>query len=140
LVGTATILDDNVFVPPRQSSPDQEYVEYRNFLAEPVKLNDWSGFAKGFVFERDFERLLRSECERRLRKTRLQLDPVLLHGETGTGKTVAMAHVAYSIGSESEFPTLFIERSVSTPDWRPIDRFLNWAEDCGAASCLIVWD
>ncbi|MEI9865232.1 MAG: hypothetical protein WDN00_11920 [Limisphaerales bacterium] len=48
--------------------------------------------------------------------------------------------MAYEIASECIYPTLFIDRSVSNPDWRPIDRFINWAEDCGAPGCILVWD
>jgi hypothetical protein len=140
LTGIATVLDDNVLIPPSSLSAEQSYIDYRSFLAEPVKPNNWIGFARGYVFERDFEVLLRLECEKRLRNNRLHLNPIILHGESGTGKTVAMADVAYKIASECVYPTLFIDRSVSAPDWRPIDRFLNWAEDRGASACLILWD
>ena len=140
LSGIATILDDNVLLPPAKASPEREYAAYRNFLAEPVKPNDWTGFAKGYAFQRDFQAQLRNECEGRLKQKRIQSNPVLLHGESGTGKTVALASMAYQIASDCIYPTLFIDRSVSSPDWRPIDRFFNWAEDCGATGCLVVWD
>jgi hypothetical protein len=140
LSGIVSILDDNVLVPSASASSDQEYAAYRNFLADPVKSNDWSGFANGYAFQRDFQAQLRSECERRLKQNRIQSNPLVLHGESGTGKTVALANMAYRIASECTYPTLFIDRSVSNPDWRPIDRFFNWAEDCGAPGCLLVWD
>jgi hypothetical protein len=140
LTGIAAILDDNSVMPTKPLSADQGYMDYRNFLADPIRPNDWTGFARGYVFRRDFEKLLHNECEKRLKQSRLQLNPLLLHGESGTGKTVAMANTAYQIASECVFPTVFIDRSVSSPDWRPIDRFLNWAEDCGAPACLVVWD
>ncbi len=55
LSGIVSILDDNVLVPPSSASSDQEYAAYRNFLADPVKSNDWLGFAKGYAFQRDFQ-------------------------------------------------------------------------------------
>jgi hypothetical protein len=140
LAGTAIILDDNAFIPAKPLSADREYLEYRHFLADPIRPNDWSAYERGFVFERDFYRQLKGECERRLKQTRLQLTPILLHGESGTGKSVALANLGYRLGSQGEAPVLFIERTISSVDWRPIDRFLNWAEDCGATCSLILWD
>lgn len=140
LSGIATILDDNLVMPPTPLAGDIEYMNFRNFLADPVRPNDWSGFGRGYVFQRDFEGQLQAECERRLKQNRLQLNPLILHGESGTGKTIAMANIAYRIASECLHPVLFIDRAISNPDWKPIDRFLNWAEDCGASSCLLMWD
>jgi len=140
LSGIASILDDNVVMPPTALAGDLEYMDFRNFLSDPVRPNDWSGFGRGYVFQRDFERLLQAECEKRLKQKRLHLNPLLLHGESGTGKTIAMASTAYHIASDGLYPVLFIDRAISNPDWKPIDRFINWAEDHGADACLLVWD
>jgi hypothetical protein len=140
LSGIASILDDNLVMPPTTLTGDLQYMDYRNFLADPVRPNDWSGFGRGYVFQRDFEHQLRAECEKRLKQKRLQLNPLLLHGESGTGKTIAMANIAYHVASQCLYPVLFIDRAISNPDWKPLDRFLNWAEDSGASACLLMWD
>ena len=91
-------------MPPTPLTGDLKYMDYRNFLADPVRPNDWSGFGRRYVFQRDFERDLQAECEKRLKSKRLQLNPLLLHGESGTGKTIAMANIAYHIASDCLYP------------------------------------
>jgi hypothetical protein len=136
----AVILDDNLTLPPRGLSGDAEYFDYLRFLAEPVKLRNWDAYARGFPFERDYFYTVLSQTEKSLKHPQSNRGPILLHGETGTGKTVSLASLAYHVAAKGEFPTVFIERSSKNVDWRSLDRFLNWAEDSGAPASLVVWD
>ena len=139
----ALILDDNLTLPPRSLSSENEYFDYLRFLEEPVKLRNWEPYARGFPFQRDFFFPLSVQAEKFLTNPQSNRGPILLHGETGTGKTVALANLAHQVASKAQFPVVFIERSsksVESAEWRSLDRFLNWAEDAGAGASLVVWD
>jgi hypothetical protein len=139
----ATILDDNLMLPPRSLPKEREYFEFLRFLEEPVKLRNWDAYARGFPFQRDFSFNLSGLVEKCLVSPKANQGPILLHGETGTGKTVALAALAHLVASKAEFPVVFIERSsknVGSEEHRKLDRFLNWLEDAGADAALIVWD
>ena len=139
----ATILDDNITVPPRNLARDTEYFDFLHFIEEPVKLRNWDPFARGFPFIRDFYYSLSQLVEKCLTTPHANRAPIILHGDTGTGKTVALANLAYKTASQARFPVIFIERSsknIGSEEALSLDRLLNWAEDAGAQACLVVWD
>jgi len=137
---SAIILDDTVLIPPSSLSEDARYREFRNFLAVSDGKPQWTAYARGFAFPRHFEKKLLQEVGRRLGTRSLRDEPVILHGQTGTGKTVALGALAYAIRRERKYPVLFIERKTQRPIASDVDRFCQWAEDSGAPACLIVWD
>ncbi len=137
---SAVILDDSILSPSPFLSEEKRYFEFRNFLAESSTQPVWSGYERGFAFSREFESKLGTIVHERLKSNELQQDPVILHGQTGTGKTVALGALAYKIRKERKHPVLFIERKPQMPLNSDIDTFCKWAEDCGAPTTLIVWD
>ncbi len=137
---SAIILDDTVLLPPPPLSADARYREFRAFLAG---LNDtplWSAYARGFAFPRAFEKTLRQKVDERLAAKSLLDEPLILHGQTGTGKTVALGALAYAIRREGKYPVLFVARRAQRPAWSDIDSFCQWAEEAGAPACLVIWD
>jgi len=137
---SAMILDDTVLIPPPSLSEENRYQVFRNFLAHSSARPQWSGYERGFAFSREFEKELRKQVDMRLQSKRLQEDVVILHGQTGTGKTVALGALAYQIRKERKYSVLFIERKSQKPVNADIDIFCQWAEDCGATSTLVIWD
>ena len=139
----AVILDDNLIQPPRDYTENTDYFEYLRFLEQPVQLRNWAPYAHDFPFLRDFYFGLSEQVETFLTMPSSNRHPIVLHGETGTGKTVALATLAYQFAVKAQYPVVYIERSsrnLDSTDWRSLDRFLNWAEDAGAQAALIVWD
>ena len=137
---SAMILDDSLLIAPPSLSEEKRYYEFRNFLAESSTKPVWPGYERGFAFRREFEKKLDGVTHQRLKSHELQKEPVILHGQTGTGKTVALGALAYKIRKKKKHPVLFIERRPKLPINSDIDYFCKWAEDCGAPSTLIVWD
>lgn len=137
---SAQILNDAVFAPSTRISEERKYYEFRNFLSESGSKPVWAGYEKGFAFERDFEGKLLLEVERRLESGALQAEPVVLHGQTGTGKTVALGSLAFKVRKKRKYPVLFIDRRPFQPNFSNIDAFCKWAEDNGAVMNLILWD
>lgn len=137
---TAVILDDSILIASPPLSEEKRYHEFRNFLVESSSKPVWSGYERGFAFHREFETKLDEIVHEKLKSNELQKEPIILHGQTGTGKTVAFGALAYKIRKEGKHPVLFIERKPQMPHNSDIDSFCKWAEDCGAPATLIVWD
>jgi hypothetical protein len=136
------ILDDNLTLPPRTRtrSKDENYFDFLNFLEQPLKLRNWEPYARSFAFVRDYYHSLSDLVNTALADPTKCEVPFILHGETGTGKTVTLAQLAYTFASEAGFPVVFIDRSSKEVDWRVLDRFFNWTEDSGSRAGLLVWD
>jgi hypothetical protein len=137
---SAAILDDAIFAQPPPLSDDARYREFRNFLSALDGKPQWSAYARGFAFSRHFEKRLRQVVDQRLAARTLVDEPVILHGQTGTGKTVALRGLAFAIRREGRYPVLYVERRTQRPVPSDVDRFCQWAEDSGAPACLVVWD
>lgn len=143
----ATILDDLVTSTTLESitNENKEYAEFRKFLSEASTLPSWQGYKRGFAFERDFESNLYETVNRLLKSKRDISNPIIIHGQTGTGKTVALRSLAYKIRSEKKYPVLFIDRRTygpvnTTTIHNTIDMFCKWAEDQGIVCTLVIWD
>jgi hypothetical protein len=138
---SAIILDDLITenaLPIR--SKETRYYEFKNFLAESGNQPIWSGYDNGFAFKRDFESKLKDVVVEKLSSHRLQDEPIILSGEAGTGKSVALARLAYDIRKDGEYPVLFIKKQSRNPITDHLIRFCQWAEEEGASAVLIVWD
>ncbi len=138
--GSGTLLDDYVLAQPQPISDEARYWEFRRFLFECGTRPLWSGFARGLAFRREFESQLREVTLSRLGRGAVNNHPIIVHGQTGTGKTVALGSLAYSIASSGAYPTVFIERRTQRPIHPDIDYCCQWFEDHGADATLIVWD
>jgi len=137
---TAIVIDDLVLADPPPLSADATYIAFRNFLSTADGEPNWSGFARGFAFRRDFEYELERIVDRRL-ETRGQNDePIILHGQTGSGKTVALGALAHRMRRRKQCPVLYIDRRSQKPVPGDLDVFCRWCEDAGAAVTLILWD
>ena len=87
---SGTLIDDSILTTPSPISKEALYWEFRRFLFECGARPMWSGFARGLAFRREFEKELYDKVTRQLGKE-LPIDqPILVHGQTGTGKTVAL--------------------------------------------------
>ncbi|MEG3956107.1 P-loop NTPase [Microcoleus sp. herbarium2] len=137
---SATILDDMILLEPPHIGENKLYSEFRAFLAESSNRPIWSGYARGFAFKRNFESELQEIVTKRLKSNELQDEPVILCGQSGTGKSIALGHLAYSIRKEKKYPVLFIEHRSKLPLSSDLDTFCKWAEDLGASAVLIIWD
>ena len=139
-IRSAIVLDDTAIAEPPSLSDEARYREFRSFLSNADGKPQWSAFARGFAFVRKYERILKRQVEEQLAQNRLVEKPIIVHGQTGTGKTVALGHLAYDVRAALKNPVLFIERKLQKPLPGDIDRFCKWAEDAGASASLVIWD
>ena len=140
VTNSATILDAEVLAPPPPMSEDARYWEFRRFLFECGSRPVWSGYANGFAFRRHFEKPLSEAVMKRLAHEATSNQPIIVHGPTGTGKTVALGRLAFEVAKSGRYPAFFIERKTQRPVYADIDQCCHWLEDHGAEACLVVWD
>ena len=95
---SATILDDQVLASPPTISDEARYWAFRRFLFECGSRPLWSGYSRGFAFRRAFESRLRTTTMDRLERIASNNRPIIVHGQTGTGKTVALGALNQSQG------------------------------------------
>jgi hypothetical protein len=137
---SAGVLDDTTLSEPPPLSEEARYRDFRSFLSSAEGLPRWEHYSRGFAFQREAERELYARAMRGLESQRLHEQPLVLHGQTGTGKTVALASLAHRVRRDERFPVLFIERRADEPALGDISLFCEWAEKEGAAATLVVWD
>lgn len=137
---SAIILDDDLLTPLTSISKDRHYWEFLEFLQDSSNIPVWSAYKRGFAFFRNYERKLENKTQKWLQNFGKHNEPIILHGQSGTGKTVALGHLAYLIRLSNNYPVLFIERKSSKPNYSDIDIFCKWVEDNGAPCTLVIWD
>lgn len=140
LSSSAQLLSEAMLVTPAPVSADARYSAFRQFLGSPSASIDWEGIGRGFAFHRDFERRLEDWIATRASRREISDQPLVLHGATGTGKSVALASVAYTLASRRRYPVVHLGQSVGTSAMPALDAFCQWAESEGADSTVIVWD
>ena len=59
------------------------------------------------------------------------------HGQTGTGKSVALASLAYRIKIQKKYPVLFIDGKVTDMHREDIEEFCSWCDEVNVA---VFWD
>lgn len=96
------------------------------------------GIAHGFAFRRDFEQELWVAVRTGLRRMGRSDGVVVLHGQSGTGKSVALARLARDVRLELHLPVLIA--TVRIPTHADLDAFCAEAERVGAAATVLLCD
>jgi hypothetical protein len=128
------LLDD----PPAESA-DRRYQRFREFLGTSDASPAWWAHARGLPFQRAFEHTL-SELVEQAAVSREQRGPLVVAGQSGTGKSVALARLAFQTARSGRRVVLHIPRRSARPDFEALDDFCLWAEEQAGGSTLIVWD
>jgi len=140
---SAVILDDTVLIPPSPISEAKRYSEFRDFLFNASIKPVWSGYERSFSFFRDFEKKLNEIINKELESNEPSKKPIILQGQTATGKTIALGSLAYKIRKNRKCPVLFIDQKYQQSYVKyDIDEFFNWISNTyqGLPKTLVVWD
>lgn len=136
----ASIVDDSwtpTFLPPL--GPESEYSVFRRFhghLEGPLLLVE--GVQRNFAIERNFESDLLKTVKRAVANHASIKGPIVVRGQSGTGKSVALARVVASIRKEKNTAVLYSMGRI--PQAEEVSSFCEAAEEAGARSTLIVCD
>lgn len=136
---SARPIDLEVLAPPLFSSAAARYQEFRNFTGATEGVPRWRGIAAGLNLKRDFEAqllgLVRAELEDRDLPT-----PIVVAGQTATGKSVALAALAMELARTGDVAVLHQARRTVRPSVEDLDMYCAWAEEHGGKAVVFVWD
>lgn len=137
----ASIVEDTWVAPLPTLGSDAEYVEFRRFHGQVEDARRLvEGLRRGFAIERTFEGELRERVRRALLNAGRRQEPVLLHGQSGSGKSLALARLAYTIREDARYPVLLASRATRMPAVEELDDFCLRAEEAGAEATLVICD
>ena len=135
----ASIVDDSWtgFLPPL--GKDADYATFRRFHGnlEGARLLV-EGVRRGFAIERNFERELRKQITDAAADHAHRSVPIIVEGQSGSGKSVALARAVARVRGDPRLPVLYATGRV--PAARDVSEFCQSAERAGAAATLIVCD
>ena len=137
----ASIVEDSWLTPLPPIGADAEYEEFRRFHGQVEDARRLiEGLRRGFAIERTFERKLRKRVDYAMLQAGSKQEPILLHGQSGSGKSLALARLAYSIRKQAKYPVLLASRATRIPTVQELDDFCTQAEDLGAEATLLICD
>lgn len=133
---TCKVLDDFRFEFDAISSSEEKEL-FRDFLYRSSMEPVWEAFYYGMNIVREYENIAFNDIIGILNSDSLFKKPIILYGQTGTGKSVALASLAYRIKVQKKYPVLFIDGKTTEPHREDIEQFCSWCDDVNVA---IFWD
>lgn len=135
----ASIVDDSwtEFLVPL--GKDSEYATFRRFhgaVEGPRLLVE--GVRRGFAIERDFEPKLWRHVSAAIANHARIDTPIMVEGQSGTGKSVALARVVVYARERKRIPVLYAIGRI--PRSQEVSKFCELADSNGAMATLIVCD
>ena len=135
----ATIVDDAWTTPLTPLGEEAEYAAFRRFHGEPGNARSLvEGVRRKFAIERDYEAELQELVHDAIEKHAKLKAPIILHGQSATGKSIALARVVAKVREGKEAAVLYSTNRVPQPS--DIADFCHNAEEAGADVTLIVCD
>lgn len=138
------------------SSEEMDAVKFSNelqrdyfskFLSESVSMPMWFGYEHSFNLQRKFENDLNKKVESALKniKDRESQGLIVVSGQTGSSKSIALAHLAYTVYQKRIYPVIFIfDKHASLrygdANFNALEKLILFLENKGARTVLIIWD
>ena len=135
----ASIVDDSwtAFLPPL--GPDSSYAAFRRFHGNRENARFLvEGTRRGFAIEREFEAELYQRVRDALRDHANVQFPLVLYGQSATGKSVALARVVARVRQEKLATVLYSLNRV--PQAQEVAKFCELSDKAGSSATLIVCD
>jgi hypothetical protein len=134
---SAAIVDDGWlgFLPPL--SGDAERTAFAAFHAVPAgPLSLIEGLRRGFAINREFEELLQKRVSRAVARHHEEKGAIILHGQSGVGKTIALGRLALVLRESRSAAVLFAyNRVLQAAD---VSDFLAEVDKLSGISVVIV--
>lgn len=135
----AAVVDDTWTDPPEPLDKLQSAEAFRRFHGDLCGARGLvEGIASGFSIERDFETKLWSQVKKLVQRPGQAESLVIVHGQSGMGKSLAIARAARLLRSQFHVPVLYSWARV--PLAMELDEFCETAERSGAHCTVILCD
>lgn len=138
---SAMILDDRILIKvDRELDEETAREEFSNFLYESSFRPVWDGYKYGMYFKRSMESVIFKDIREKLEKD-FNVEPIIIEGQSGSGKSVLLGKTAFEYKIKREYPVLFISKEIQHVDFEDIRIFCDWLDDVtDAKRVLIFWD
>lgn len=140
LLKSGIIIDDSMTTPIPENSEIDKYTQFKRFLSSGSNQLYWTGFGSGFAFERTFVVNVAEKITALFNSNMQKSNPLIIYGQSSSGKTIGLGHLAYFISTTLKQPVFFISRTYVNPNDIDIDLFCEWTEENGAKFTFILWD
>lgn len=134
---SATIVDDaySAFLPP--SSPSEQSTDFRAFHAISGNARTLiAGVRRGYSFERDFEVRLRGLVDKAVSRHHEERGAIVLHGQSGTGKSIALTRLALHLRETRTAAVLFSLSGL--PQATDVAEFLEAVDSLNEVTAVLV--
>jgi len=139
VVGSARPVNTELLEPFTSASSAMRYQRFRNFLGSGDGLPQWKAIASGYNLLRDFEGRLLQRAQSALEELGLP-DPIIVGGQTATGKTIALCALALDVARSGRAAVLHRSVRGERPTLADIEAYASWADQSYGLPTLLVWD
>jgi len=125
---------------PPFDSDDDRYLAFRQFLYDSgIHPPRWEDHDRGFPFVRKEVLELQKRVFEALEDSGLKPDPLLLCGQSGSGKTIALAHLAFQ-ARKRHWPVIHLHPQYTRLNFDMLSDVCEDLEKVESQNVLIVWD
>jgi hypothetical protein len=136
---SAAVVDDDWTAPPAAIGRDAEEDLFRLSHGNPGSARSlMEGVSRGFFITRHFEGDLFARTSSLISKQRLDDRVLVLHGQSGTGKSVAVARLALLARTQLHAPVLF--GSSRVPEAADVEAFCEEVDRSGHGPTIVIAD
>jgi hypothetical protein len=139
VVGSARPVNTELLEPFTSASSAMRYQRFRNFLGSGDGLPQWKAIASGYNLRRDFEGRLLQRVQSALDELGLP-DPIIVGGQTATGKTIALCALALDVARSGRAAVLHRSVRGERPTVADIESYASWADQNYGLPTLLIWD
>jgi hypothetical protein len=139
IISAARPIDTSLLEPFPSASPAIEYERFRNLIGYSDGAPPFKAVASGYKLRRDFEDTLLKRVNRSLADLST-CDPIIVSGQTATGKSLALCGLALDVARSGQAAVLHQARRGDRPAAADIERFALWAEEVAELPTMLVWD
>jgi hypothetical protein len=139
IVGTARPVDLELLEPFAHASGALAYQRFRTFLGSPEGAPPWRAIASGMKLPRTYETQLLEVVESALDEPD-ELTPIVLQGQTATGKSLALVWLAQQLAKSGKATVLHQSRRRDRPIASEIEAYASWAEGVADLKTVLIWD
>lgn len=139
VISAARPVNTELLEPFTSASPAMRYERFRHFLGTGEGQPQWKAVASGYNLQRDFESGLLQRVQSDLGELGLP-EPVIVAGQTATGKTIALCALALEVARSGRAAVLHRSVRGERPTLAAIEAFASWADQNYGLPTLLVWD
>lgn len=139
ILGSARPVDLELLEPFPFARGPLAYQRFRSFLGASEGAPPWRAIASGLKLPRTYEQKLLARVESALDDPS-ERGPVILQGQTASGKSLALAWLAQAIARSGRAAVLHQSRRRDRPIATDIEAFSLWVEGESGIPTVLIWD